>query len=85
MDMPEPTITSDLEGHVIETYRQPASTATGIIGNVPPVRMLVRISHRRYVDGSQWVGTDAEGLRRIVNAENITADLGPAAAGWMNW
>lgn len=78
-------ITSDLEGHVIETWRQPSSTSTGIIGNVPPVRVTARISHKRDAAGTAWVGTTADGVRVVVLTENITADLGPAAAGWMEW
>lgn len=75
---------SKYEGHVVEFFRQPSSTATGIIGNVPAERRIARVSHVSR-DGEHLVSYGREGERVQLRPEEITSDLGPAVAGWGSW
>lgn len=85
MNNDTPLITSDLAGHVVEFFRLPASVRTGIVGNLPKERHIARVSHKRDAQGSQWCAYNADGGIVILNIEDITADLGPARAGWGSW
>lgn len=73
-----------LDGHVVEFFRQPSSTGTGIIGNVPATRRTARVNHVSR-DGEHLVSYGPEGNRVQLRPEEITGDLGKAEAGWARW
>lgn len=69
------------EGNIVEWWEQPASIATGIIGNVPPVRRIGRISHFR-PGRDEVVIYDPDGIRCVRTPDRLTVLVEYAEPGW---
>ena len=74
---------TNLQGHIVRVERRVGTLNTGLYEGQPTERVVVRVQKVR-PDG--WLLTfDSQDTRFMVKAEAVLEDLGPAAAGWMNW
>lgn len=69
-----------LDGDLIEFFRPFASVRTGIVENLPSVRHVARVVFEKADGTLVCSGEHGETVR--VRRSEVTADLGPAFAGW---